>query len=912
MPGDPALTLQLVESDRSEFPGAHTPLTRVTDDAARTGPEALNRPYDPTGVEERWYRLWEDRGYFSPEGGDGRRPFVISMPPPNLTGVLHYGHAVIVTFEDLLIRWRRMQGYETLWLPGTDHAAIGTNSVLLDQIAKQGRTRDEIGREVFEELFWDWIGKSGATIRSQLRRVGASCDWSRERFTMDEGLTRAVNEAFVRLYDRGLIYRGSYLVNWDPQDRTAVSDLEVEHEIVAGKLWHVRYPLVDGGHIVVATTRPETILGDTAIAVHPDDERYAGLIGRRAQVPALERQIRIIADDAVNPEFGSGAVKVTPGHDPNDYQMGIRHELEMINILNEDGTLNENAGPFAGQDRFEARVSVVNWLDERDLIEKVEEHEHSVGHGQRSGTIIEPMLSEQWFVRIGPLAAAAAAAVRDGKIQFHPPRFADEFLRWMDEIHDWCISRQIWVGHRLPVWYCQDCGETTVNNDEPESCPACGGVLERDPDVLDTWFSSGLWPFSTLGWPDSTPDFRNFYPTTVMQTGYDIIFFWVARMVMLGIELTGEVPFRHVHLSGLMRRDDGSKVSKSDPQPGDDPAEVIDRFGADALRYMIATAGSPGGDLKLVWQKLEAARNFANKLWNAARFTVDAQAVGQVEPGPPTAVDRWILGRLDQTVSETTRRLEAFNFGEAGRGIQDLIWNDFCDWCIEASKPRLRGNDPAAASRAAATLAEVLTTSLRLLHPFMPFVTEELWSHLRRVLTDLEPENIIIADWPESQGRERDPAVAEIDGLAEAVRVIRNARREAGVEPARRIEAVLKPGARSAVLETESDFLARLARIDPLVILGDGDTPPEKSISLIAGGMEIHLPLEGMIDIDVERKRLTSELERLDGEIARADKALSNKKFIERAPADVVQKRRDDRVAAVSQRNTTRTRLDTL
>ncbi|MCY4107979.1 MAG: valine--tRNA ligase [Chloroflexi bacterium] len=888
-------------------------MTQAAKESPReTDSEALNRPYDATAVEQRWYEVWEKKGYFAPNGDAGGEPFVISMPPPNLTGVLHYGHVVVMTFEDLMIRWRRMQGRPTLWLPGTDHAAIATNAVLLDNLAKEGRTREELGRQGFEDLFWDWLDKSGAAIRTQLRRAGASCDWSRERFTMDEGLTGAVNEAFIRLYEKGLIYKGSYLVNWDPQDRTAISDLEVLHEPVQGKLWYVRYPIVDGGHLVVATTRPETILGDTAIAVHPEDERYAGLVGKMAQVPALRRQIPVIADDAVDPAFGSGAVKVTPGHDPNDYQMGIRQNLEMINILNEDGTLNQNAGPFAGQDRFEARTNLVGWLEERDLVERIEDHEHSVGHAERSGTIVEPMLSEQWFVRTGGMARAAADAVRDGRIQFHPQRFADEFLRWVDNIHDWCISRQIWVGHRLPVWYCQDCGETIVDRNEPESCPDCEGVVERDPDFLETWLRSRLSPFSTLTWPDATPDFERFYPTTVMQTGYDIIFFWVARMVMLGMQLAGDVPFRHVHLSGIMRREDGSKVSKSDPRPGDDPVEVFDQYGADPLRYLVATGGSPGGDLKLVWQRLEAARNFANKLWNAGRFTVEAQAARNVDPAPPTAVDRWITGRLDQTISDTTRRLEAYNFGEAGRGIHDFIWNDFCDWFIEASKTRLHGDDPAAASRAAATLAEVLTTSLRLLHPYMPFVTEELWSHLRAAVPNLEPEHIIVAAWPECQGRASDQAVVEIDRLTEAVRAIRNARREAGVEPSRRIEAVVRPGAGTAVLESETDFLTRLARIDPLVLLDEEESPPEKSISLIAGGMEIYLPLEGMIDLEAERDRLKREIERLEAEIARSDDLLSNEKFVERAPAQVVQKRRDARAAAVAELDTTRERLDAL
>ena len=848
----------------------------------------------------------------SPAPNDGQEPFVISMPPPNLTGALHYGHAVIVTYEDIMIRWRRMQGRPTLWLPGTDHAAIGTNTVLMNQLAQQGRTRDDLGRDGFEQLFWDWIGKSGGTIRTQIRRLGASCDWTRERFTMDEGLSRAVNEAFVRLHEKGLIYKGSYLVNWDPQDQTAVSDLEVEHETVVGSLWYVRYPLADGGHIVVATTRPETILGDTAIAVHPEDERYSNLLNGQAVVPVVDRRIPFITDAAVDREFGSGAVKVTPGHDPNDYQMGMRHDLDMINILNEDGTLNENAGRFAGLDRFDARNEMVKWLQDRDLIENIVDHEHSVGHAERSGSIIEPMLSEQWFVKTKPLAAAAANAVRDGRIRFYPERFADEFLRWMDNIHDWCISRQIWVGHRLPVWYCRSCGETIVSAEAPASCGECGGDLEQDPDVLDTWFSSGLWPFSTLGWPDDTDDMRRFYPTTVMQTGYDIIFFWVARMVMLGIELTGEVPFRHVYLSGLMRREDGSKVSKSDPRPGDDPEEVLERFGADALRYMIATAGTPGSDMKLVWQKLEASRNFMNKLWNAARFTVEAQAARSLEPAPPTDVDRWILGRLDRTVAETTARLESFNFGEAGRGIQDFIWNDFCDWFIESSKIRLHGDEPAAAARAAATLADVLSTSLRLLHPYMPFLTEEIWSHLLGAVSGLESDHIIVAPWPQGKGRGSHPAVEEISALAEAVRAIRNARREANVEPGKWIEAVIRPGPRADILEAESDFVKRLARVDPLRLAGSDEAPPKNAVAIVAGGMEIYLPLEGMVDLEAERDRLLGQTRELEAEVVRAGESLSNEKFLSRAPADVVQKRRDRREQAAGELAAIRERLDSL
>ncbi len=864
-------------------------------------PEALKHPYESAGIEERWYRLWEERGYFTPDRDPDRKPYTIAMPPPNLTGVLHYGHAVFITFQDLMVRWRRMQGYSALWLPGTDHAAIATNAVLVNQLAKEGKTREDLGRAGFEKLFWEWVEQSGNTIRAQLRRAGASCDWSRERFTMDEGLSEAVNEAFVRLYEKGLIYRGSYLVNWDPADQTAVSDIEVEYQNVAGKLWYVRYPLQDGGSVVAATTRPETILGDTALAVNPDDERYKELVGQSAVVPLIGRTIPIVADEYVDPEFGTGVVKVTPGHDPNDYAIAQRHDLEMVNILNFDGTLNENAGPYEGQDREVARLALAEQLAGEGLIERVEEYEHSVGHGQRSGAVIEPMLSEQWFVRTKPLADQAAEAVRDGRIKFYPQRFAQVFLRWMDEIRDWCISRQIWVGHRLPVWYCDECEKTIVQRDEPESCPYCGGGLRQDPDVLDTWFSSGLWPFSTLGWPADTEDLSYFYPTSVMETGYEIIFFWVARMVMLGMELAGDIPFSEVYLNGMMRHDDGTKVSKSDPRPGDDPVEVIDKYGADALRFMIATGSSPGNDMKLVWPRLESARNFANKLWNASRFTVEALAAAEADPAAPTSTDRWILGRLDHVVAETTRLLGGFHFGQAGRLINSFLWDEFCDWYIEASKARLRGDNPASAARAAETLLEVLGTSLRLLHPYMPFVTEEIWSHLRSLRPEIGAEHIIVAAWPQDGGRGNDPAVEQISRMAEVVRAVRNARREAGVPAGNWVEVVVRPGDQQVVLVQEAEFVTRLARVKPLRVMADGEAPPEKAISLVAGRMEVFLPLEGMVDLDAERERLEREVAALEGKIEHVQKLLGNKSFVDRAPDAIVQQHRDRQAAAESE-----------
>lgn len=859
-------------------------------------PETLKRPYDPGIVEQRWYETWERHGYFSPDRRPKAKPFTIAMPPPNLTGVLHYGHAVFITFQDLMIRWRRMQGYAALWLPGTDHAAIATNAVLVNQLAETGRSKEDLGREGFAAMFRSWVEESGNTIRSQLRRTGASCDWDRERFTMDAGLSTAVTEAFVRLYEKGLIYRGKYLINWDPKDQTAVSDIEVVYRDVVGKLWYVRYPLRDGGHLLVATTRPETILGDTALAVNPTDERYRSLIGCEAIVPIVGRIIPVVADDFVDPAFGSGVVKVTPGHDPNDYQMGLRHELEFVNILNLDGTLNENAGVYEGLSCDEARIAIGNDLASDGLIERTEVHEHSVGHGERSGAVVEPMLSQQWFVRMRPLADKAAAAVKSGQIKFHPTRFGSVFLRWMDDIRDWCISRQIWVGHRIPVWYCESCDKTIVQKEAPLRCSGCEGEVYQDPDVLDTWFSSGLWPFSTLGWPIDTVDFSRFYPTTVMQTGYEIIFFWVARMVMLGIELADDIPFADVYLNGIMRRDDGTKVSKSDPRPGDDPVEVIDEFGADALRFMIATGSSPGNDMKLVWSRLESSRNFANKLWNASRFTLEAAASCSGSPGPETATDKWILGRLDLVVGESTRLLENFHFGQAGRLIHSFLWDDLCDWYIESSKARLQGSDAGAAARAGETLVEVLGASLRLLHPYMPFVTEEIWSHLRAIRPDVGAEHIIIADWPMDQGRASSAAVGEVTQLVEAIKAIRNARHEAGVDAGRWIEVQVRPGRFRTVFENEADFVTRLARVRPLHILAEADPPDSNVVTLLVGDIEIFLPLSGMLDLDAEKLRLNREISRLLDEIKRVVELLENRDFVTKAPEQIVTKHRDRHV----------------
>ncbi len=863
----------------------------------------MRGPYDPGRVESHWYELWESRGYFQPADDDGREPFVIVIPPPNVTGALHNGHVMFVAYQDLMIRWQRMRGRAALWVPGTDHAAIATQNVLERVLRSEGTSREAIGRDAFEARFWAWKDEIGAGINDQLRRLGASLDWSREHFTMDEQLSRAVRDAFVRLYERGLIYRAEYLVNWCTHDQSAISDLEVEHQDVNGSLWHIRYPLTGGGHLTVATTRPETMLGDTAIAVHPDDERYTALAGTSALVPGIGREIPIISDEFVDPEFGTGAVKVTPGHDPNDWAMGRRHDLDVVNIMNGDGTLNANAGAWAGLDRFAAREAYLEHLQSEGLLERTEPHTHPVGHCSRDGTVIEPLVSEQWFVNMRSMADAAAQAVRDGRIRFHPPRFASEFLRWMDEIEPWCISRQLWLGHRLPVWYCQACDEVIVAGEDPSSCPACeGDDLEQDPDVLDTWFSSGLWPFSTLGWPDQTDDMRRFYPTDVLETGYDIIFFWVARMVMLGLELAGDVPFRHVYLHGLVRHMDGSKVQKSNYQPGDNPAETLDRYGVDAMRYTFVSSSTPGNDVRLNLQRVESAAHFANKLWNGAKFVIGAmERAPECDPAPAGTLDRWITGRFDQVNARVVRLVDGFQFGEAGRTLQDFLWSEFFDWYVEAAKIRLHGDDAAQAARVAHTLASVLDGSIRLLHPFMPFITEEIWRHYRAAGGAVhDPEHLIITPLP-NPSPEVDPASIEtVRGLIEIVQGIRNARHESKVEPGRKIEARIRGAGDLSYLEAERDFIERLARVDPLHIGADGEVPDEPTVSVRAGGVEIDLPLAGMVDLNAERDRLSGELSDARDELTRAETLLQNRNFVDRAPPQVVQKERDKVTSAAA------------
>ena len=898
--------------------------------AAQDGRDGvMSRAYDHRLTEDRVYRQWLDDGHFTPRVDWTRRPWTLMMPPPNITGVLHHGHSMMIAFEDVMTRWRRMVGDNTLYLPGTDHAGIATQNVVERELDKEGRSRQDLGREAFVERVWEWREHHGNTIELQLRKLGTSCDWSRLRFTLDDQLSRAVREAFVRLYHKGLIYRGPYLVNWCPRCGTVISNLEVVHEETEGKLWTVRYDLAGGGHIEVATTRPETILGDTAVAVHPDDERYRALVGRQAILPALGRRIPIISDAAVEAAFGTGAVKVTPGHDPNDYEMGQRHNLPTISIMNDDATLNDEAGPYAGMDRYAAREALLRDLEAEQRVRNVATHTHAVGTCDRCSTVVEPRISEQWFVKQTVLAQPAIQAVKDGRIKFVPQRFERIYLNWMENVHDWEISRQLWWGHRIPVWYCQQCPEPIVPQPgagDPAQCPTCGGELEQDPDVLDTWFSSALWPFSTLGWPDRTDDLAYFYPTDVLETGYDIIFLWVARMIMTGIEFMGEPPFHHVYFHGTMRHQDGSRMSKSNPQPGDDPLDVIEEYGADALRYWIVTGSTPGQDVRLSLPKIADARNFANKLWNAARFVVlarDRNDDGSASAGGAWAnlglAERWILSRCHATIAEVTRQMEAYQFGEAGRTLEDFLWGEFCDWYIELSKLSLyaggqgpwqdvaRNGTTSIAPRetALAVLRYVLDASLRLLHPIMPFVTEEVWLHLHG---DQRPAPaLMVAPWP--QPGKRDPGVeAGVSAMIEVVRTIRNVRAEAQLGAGRWIPATIAGHGHTATLRALASQIEVLARVRPLRIVETLTEKPVHALSARAGGTEIWLLPDEAADAAENRERLEAEQAEAQQQVARLEALLARTGFVEKAPAAVVERERGrlqeqhDRLAKVEAR----------
>ena len=880
---------------------------------------AMPKIYDPKTVERALYDWWEAQGYFKPRLVEGRRPFVISMPPPNVTGKLHLGHAMTASIEDLMIRYHRMRGDPTLWVPGSDHAGIATQNVVERELAREGKTRHDLGREAFVARVWQWKEKYGGFITQQHRRLGVSCDWERERFTLDEGLSRAVREAFVRLYEKGLIYRGTYLVNWCPRCTTAISDLEVIHREEVTKLWYIRYPLAGrpGEYVTVATTRPETMLGDTAVAVNPEDGRYRGLVGQSLILPLVGRVIPIIADDVVDPRFGTGAVKVTPAHDPVDYELGQRHHLEAIDVMTDDGRMNERAGAFAGQTQAEACRNVVAELERQGLLEKIEDYRHAVGHCQRCDSLVEPRISTQWFARMKPLAEPALQAVRDGRIRIIPERFEKVYFNWLENIRDWCISRQLWWGHRIPVWYCQGCGEEIVSVTDPATCPQCGGAaLYQDPDVLDTWFSSGLWPFSTLGWPEDTEDLRTFYPTSVMETGYDILFFWVARMIMLGLEMTGQAPFHTVYLHGLVRDEYGQKMAKSKGNVID-PIEIMDEYGTDAVRFSFLTGSTPGNDMKLSRTRLEANRNFANKIWNAARFVVSNLEVGAGSPrpeAPETLADRWIQSRLQRLTADVTRLIDEYQFGEAGRQIYDFLWGEFADWYIEISKVRLYGDDPTAAATARRVLVTVLEQALRLLHPFMPFVTETIWQSLKRAWGDERwGDSIMIAPWP-AAGVTDAEAERQMASIMDVVRAIRNARAEYDVEPARRIPALIAAGDLTAAFQAERASLVSLARLDDarLTIAPELAEKPAKALALVTGGVEVYLPLAGLVDLEREQARLSKELADVEADIARAAGLLANERFVAKAPAEVVQKERDKLAAAEERKAALAARLEML
>jgi len=851
--------------------------------------------YNPHEVEEKLYAWWETGKFFHAEVEPEKTPFCIVMPPPNVTGELHMGHALNNTLQDVLIRWRRMQGYNTLWVPGTDHAGIATQARVEEQLAREGLSKYDVGREEFLRRTWEWKHKYGTQITRQLRRLGASCDWDRERFTMDEGCSAAVREVFVRLYERGLIYRGYYIVNWCPRCHTTISDIEVEHQETRGQLYYIRYPLKDReGHVVIATTRPETMLGDTAVAVNPGDERYRHLVGLAAVLPLVGRELPIVADPYVDPAFGTGVLKVTPAHDPNDFEIGMRHNLPQVKVIGPDGRMTEEAGRYQGLDRWACRREVVRDLEAQGYLVRIEELQHAVGHCYRCHTVIEPTLSRQWFVRMQPLAAPAIKAVEDGRIRFVPERFTRIYLNWLYNIRDWCISRQLWWGHRIPVWYCLRCETEIVAREEPQVCPKCGSPeLEQDPDVLDTWFSSALWPFSTLGWPAATPELKHFYPTSVLVTGRDIIFFWVARMIFAALEFMDEVPFRDVFIHGLVLDALGRKMSKSLGN-GVDPLEVIEKYGADSLRFMLVTGNTPGNDQRFHFEKLEGARNFCNKLWNASRFVLmnlDGYRPDG-ETGEKTLSDRWILSRYEDTLVRVTENLEAYDLGEAARALYEFVWDEFCDWYVELAKPRLYHGTPGERATAQHVLVAVLRGTLELLHPFMPFITEAIWQHLPH-----RGETITQAPWPASVPARRDPeAEAAMNLVMEVTRAIRHIRSEMNVPPARRANVLLVcPDAASrAILERWGDYVETLAAAE-LEVFADLPTEPRQAAHAVTGGVEIYVPLAGLIDTEKEAARLARELVEVEKDLARAEAKLANPEFLTKAPPDVVAKEREKR-----------------
>lgn len=847
----------------------------------------LAKTYDPKGMEERLYKMWEEKKYFHAEVDRSKKPFTIVMPPPNITGQLHMGHAFDNTMQDILIRFKRMQGYNALWQPGTDHAAIATEVKVIEHLKSQGIEKADLGREGFLEKCWDWRKEYGNRIISQLKKLGSSADWDRERFTMDPGCSKAVEEVFINLYNKGLIYKGNRIINWCPVCKTSISDAEVIHENQAGHFWHMKYEIVGepGRYVEFATTRPETMLGDTAVAVNPDDDRYKDIIGKKVMLPFVNREIPIIADEYVDMEFGTGVVKITPAHDPNDFEVGKRHGLEVINVLNDDATINSICPQFEGMDRYEARKIIVEKMDEMGLLVKIEDHEHNVGTHDRCKTTVEPMVKPQWFVAMEELAKPAIKAIKTGELKFVPRSFDKTYLHWLENIRDWCISRQLWWGHRIPAYYCDDCGEMVVSRETVHTCPKCGGKMHQDEDTLDTWFSSALWPFSTLGWPDNTEDLDYFYPTDVLVTGYDIIFFWVIRMVFSGYAHTGKCPFNTVLIHGLIRDDQGRKMSKSLGN-GIDPLEVIDKYGADALRLTIITGNAPGNDMRFYWDRVENSRNFANKVWNASRFimmNMEGKDIVKPDEKDLEPVDKWILSKLNDTVKEVTANMEAFELGIAVSKIFDFIWEEFCDWYIEMVKPRLYNSDDVKSQNAALyTLREVLIDALKLLHPYMPFITEEIFLTIQS-----EEESIMISSWPEySEERAYTKEEKEVEIIKEAVRGIRNIRTEMNV-PHSRKALVYVVSDNDDIVSAFNDgklFFTSLAMASEVIIQGDKSGIADDAVSVVIANATIYMPFADLVDIEAEIARLTKEEERLNSEIARCKGMLSNEKFISKAP----------------------------
>ncbi len=858
--------------------------------------ENLPKTYNPKDFEDRLYKYWEDNGYFSPKIDKTKKPFTIMMPPPNVTGSLHMGHALNNTIQDILIRWKRMDGYEALWQPGTDHASISTEARVVAKLRSEGKSKEELGREKFLEEAWDWTHLYGGRIKNQLKKLGVSCDWSRERFTLDEQLSKAVEEVFIRLYDKGLIYRGNRIVNWCPSCKTAISDAEVEHEDSHGHIWQIRYTLKDStGFIEIATTRPETMLGDLAIAVNPNDERYKGLIGKTAILPLVNREIPIIADEYVEMEFGTGAVKITPSHDPNDFEVGERHGLGQLIIMNEDGTINSNGGVYEGLDRYEARKKIVEDLEKNNYLVAVKDHDNAVGHCERCKTTIEPLISKQWFVKMEPLAKPALEAYEKGELKFIPERFGKIYAHWLENIKDWCISRQLWWGHRLPVYYCDTCGEIIVSRTKVDKCHKCNSSnVRQDTDTLDTWFSSALWPFSTLGWPDKTPELDYFFPTDVLVTGYDIIFFWVIRMVFSSIEQMGEIPFKDVFLTGLVRDSQGRKMSKSLGN-GIDPLEIIEEYGADALRFTLVTGNSPGNDMRFYIERVEANRNFANKLWNATRFVLmnieEDLIYDSIDIDKLEQEDKWIISKLNKVIKDVSDNLGKYELGLGAQRIYDFIWDEYCDWYIEMVKSRLYGENKESKITAQKVLVFVLKNILKLLHPFMPYITEEIWHHL--------PNNdkaLIVSEWPKYNHEfEFEGAELAVEYIKAAIKSIRNARAEMNIAPSKKANTIFvtEDDTIKEIIENGKRHFMNLASAESITVFDNKEEIGEDNISVVLDRCEVFLPLKELIDYEKEIERLEKEKEKLEGEIKRVVGKLSNQGFVNKAPAKVVEEERE-------------------